>query len=120
MAAEGNSTWPPARPILVDTESAEKPLEDHMIRLGEAIIRELGERGQRGMYFDFKGHCELRRVESVSALQSFLESRGYRNVRASEHVKEVVDDLQGEAPNDHTPWMLLTEPLASLLFAFSL
>jgi len=30
MAAEGNSTWPPARPILVDTESTENSLAvDH-------------------------------------------------------------------------------------------
>jgi len=89
--------------------------------LGSSIISELGARGLRGMFFDFKGYCELRQVNDQKHLRSFLDSKGYTGVCASSDAKKVVDDFQEKSTqaNSCAAWLLL-EPLFSLAIRIGL
>ncbi len=83
--------------------------------LGSSIISELGARGLRGMFFDFKGYCDLRQVNDQKHLRSFLDSKGFTEVCASLDAKKVVDDFQEKAAEASScaAWLLL-EPFFSL------
>jgi hypothetical protein len=90
--------------------------------LGSSIISELGARGLRGMFFDFKSYCELKQITDRKHLRDFLDSRRFQDVRASLDPKKVADDLQekaGSAADSCAAWLLL-EPIISLAIRIGL
>ena len=80
--------------------------------LGHRIIGELGARGMRGMFFDCRGYCELRRVDDLPSLRRFFDRRGYRGVPAANDPVEVVDALASHGECAACTWaLLLADPL---------
>ncbi|MEM8944140.1 MAG: hypothetical protein AAGD11_03075 [Planctomycetota bacterium] len=86
------------------------------MNLGASIISESSARGLRGMYFDFDGYGELRRVDYENRLREFLNSKGYRDVVASEEPSLVVDALEKSNAGNSSTALLLFEPLLSFVF----
>jgi hypothetical protein len=84
--------------------------------LGQAVISELGRRGQRGMYFDFKGSCHLRRVRTAGELKTFLSSQDFQQSPVSSEASVVADFLQEEAKKRQikktSPFLVLDGVLA--------
>lgn len=62
--------------------------------LGEELIAELGRRGMRGAYFDYRGYCELRRIDSADRLQAFFDSRGFARVSAADDLETIASGLE--------------------------
>jgi hypothetical protein len=86
--------------------------------LGSQLIEELSRRRKLGMYFDFVGYRELRKVSTAADLHSFLSSRGYRNFPQTINVSLIADRL-AETSSEHSRknilvWLAL-DPLGGLL-----
>jgi hypothetical protein len=63
------------------------------LTLGHRLARELSRRGNRRAFFATARYRELRRIDSVDDLATFLDRTGYRGVRASADVDEVAGDI---------------------------
>ncbi len=61
--------------------------------LGKRLISEIGRRGQLGIYFDYGGYQELRKVDSADELEQFLLARGYYGTRDIAGESAIADQL---------------------------
>ena len=91
---------------------------DVAVTLGEALIAELGRRGMRGAYFDYRGYCELRRIDSVDPLQQFFNHRGFWRVSAGDDLEIIAMELDRVASRRGIrgliPWLKIAMHLAPL------
>jgi hypothetical protein len=80
--------------------------------LGQQIIRELGDRGLRGFYFDYEGYQELKDIDARDDLEAFFIDQGFEDVESSSNIGTIVDSLEFEATDSdrqHVAWDLVTE-----------
>ncbi|MEM9656737.1 MAG: hypothetical protein AAF961_00115 [Planctomycetota bacterium] len=87
---------------------------------GTQVVSELGSHRLRGMYFDYRGYCALRRVRTVEELRAFLDARGFKRVAATADVAKVVEGLRREAGGESCAALLLMEPILWLGVAFGM
>jgi hypothetical protein len=77
--------------------------------IGDQLIAELGRRGARGGFFDYKTYRRLHAVDSSDELQSFLDDQCCRFAHAGMEVKQLAQALL-EEPSRRTlasPWRSL-------------
>ena len=88
--------------------------------LGEELIVELGRRGMRGAYFDYRGYCELRCIDSADRLQAFFDARGFNRVSAADDLATIANGLErieSRRMLRSVPlWMEIVMHLAALVF----